>query len=249
MKNRSRYLLVAIILIAFLCVGARTYYKMQNRYVTFEDENMAITICDALGEDVQPDEVRYKDLANITELDIGFLGNYETLIDIEKCYALKNLYVNGYGGVLDEQMEEGEPTKVLTEAENLQMQEELAEIVPSLKQLEVFIYANPENNANLHDMSFVAKCNNLKSLYISDSYIYDYSFLSECTDVEELFLAGDQISTADALVELEGLKKLCIYDTPLSENEEEITRLCEALSETEIYVSADRIENKDVKND
>ena len=133
MKNRSRYLLVAIILIAFLCVGARTYYKMQNRYVTFEDENMAITICDALGEDVQQDEVRYKDLANITELDIGFLGNYETLIDIEKCYALKNLYVNGYGGVLDEQMEEGEPTKVLTEAENLQMQEELAEIVPSLK--------------------------------------------------------------------------------------------------------------------
>ena len=128
MKNKNRHLLAIGSLVVTICVGTLIYYGLQNRHVIFADENMAIEICAALGEDVQPEDVRYKDLANITELSVGFLGHYETLVDIKKCYALKNLYVNGYGGILNEQMEEGDAIKVLTEEENIQMQQELSKL-------------------------------------------------------------------------------------------------------------------------
>ena len=247
MKKNRRYLLVAGILIVLVCVGTLVYYGMQNRHVVFADENMAIEICAVLGEDVQPEEVRYKDLANITELRIGFLGHYETLVDIQKCYALESLYVNGYGGILNEKMDDGEMARVLTEEENIQMQEELAEIVPTLRHLEEFIYVNPEQNADLRDMSFVTECRNLKTLYISDSDIADYSFLSKCTSLEKINLAGSSIKTADMLMNLDELWWICIFDTPLSENEEEVTRLCEAYPDAKILISVDRIQNEDLK--
>lgn len=109
------------------------------------------------------------------------------------------------------------------------------------------MYANPEKNTDLRDISFVAECRNLKVLYIYDLDIEDYSFLAKCDSLEELDLGGSCISTADPLLELKKLWWIGIFDTPLSENEEEVTRLCEAHPDAKILITVDRIQNEDLK--
>ena len=64
------------------------YYLYMNRHVKFQDKNKAYEISRTIGPNVNPENVKYKDVYAIKELNIGQLGKYDTLEDIKLC---KNL--------------------------------------------------------------------------------------------------------------------------------------------------------------
>ena len=73
------------------------YYVRMNRHVKFQDKNMAYEISRTIGPNVNPENVKYKDVYAIKELNIGQLGKYDTLEDIKLCKNLVRISVNGGG--------------------------------------------------------------------------------------------------------------------------------------------------------
>ncbi len=221
------------------------YFIRENSHVRFQDENMGLVICNTIGG-VTPETVRYKDLKYVRCLSIGCVGNYTTLLDIKKCTNIEELVINGYIHPSQPAYEvtHDEYGKELTEVDSLRIEEELKTIVPKLKELRWFSYDAYVENSDIGSWNFLGVCTNLAHISIFNSEVADYSFFNTFTSIKQLTLKGCQITTADSLLNLQDPMRLCIYDTPLAENEEEIQRLCEALPDTEILVSADRTENE-----
>ena len=243
-KTGIKSIILTVGVICLLLVAG--YFIRQNSHVRFKDENMGIVICNTIGHGVTPETVLYKDLEDVSWLDTGYLGYYETLVDIGKCRNVEVIVLNGnsYERHASYEVTHNEVGRVLTEEEVMRVESELAQIVPKLRKLEVFSFADMKSNCNIQNWDFISRCSNLREISIEDSSATDYSFLEELTDIKEIDLWGSQISTADSLINLQNPMRLCIYDTPLAENEEEIQKLCEALPNTEILISGDRVENE-----
>ena len=84
------------IVTTMICVCG-IYYLYMNRHVKFQDKNMAYEISRTIGPNVNPENVKYKDVYAIKELNIGFPGKYDTLEDIKLCKNLRILTINGGG--------------------------------------------------------------------------------------------------------------------------------------------------------
>lgn len=179
-------------------------------------------------------------------LSIGCVGCYTTLLDIKKCTNIKDLTINGYIHEIQPAYEvtQNEYGKELTEADSFRIEEELKIIIPKLKNLTDFAYFVYSENSDIRCWEFLKSCSDLVYIVIYSSDVTDYSFLNSMKDLKMVDLSRSQISTADSLVNLQNPMRLCIYDTPLAENEEEIQKLCEALPNTEILISGDRVENE-----
>ncbi len=243
-EKKKRMKIKILVIVCLLLVAG--YFIRQNSHVRFKDENMGIVICNTIGHGVTPETVRYKDLERVYRLETGYLGYYGTLMDIAKCRNIKTIVLNGssYESDASYEVTHNEVGKILTEEELERVETELSRIVPRLNTLETFSFGNIVENCDIQDWSFLARCKNLRDVYIERSTVADYSFLSDLKDLRLIELAGSQVSTADSLINLQDPKRLCIYDTPLAENEEEIQKLCGALPNTEILISGDRVENE-----
>ena len=178
-------------------------------------------------------------------LSIGCVGWYTTLSDIKKCTNIKDLIINGYIHEIQPAYEvtQNEYGKELTEADSIRIEEELKTIVPRLKKLEEFSYDVYSENSDIKSWDFLALCPNLVDIAIFDSNVTDYSFLNNFSDMKFITLWGCKVESADMLINLQDPERLCVYDTPLVESEEEIQKLCEALPNTEILIEGGRIEN------
>ncbi len=243
MKTERKTKIKALAIICLLLVAG--YFIRQNSHVRFQDENMGIVICNTIGG-VTPETVRYKDLKEVSYLSIGCIGYYTTLSDIKKCTNIEELNINGYLYKLEPAYDVTHDNfvKTLTEEDSLRIEEELETIVPELKKLRRFWYGVYDVNSDIRSWDFLAGCPNLVHVYIYGSEVKDYSFLCTLENLRTIDLSYSRIATADSLLNLQDPVRLCIYDTPLAENEEEIQRLCEALPNTELLISGDRLENK-----
>ena len=81
-----------IVIIVAIAFGGNWLYK--GRKVHFEDDKIRQVICLELGKDKDSNDVTYRDLETIEELEIGPVGEFETIIDVAKCKNLKKLWVN-----------------------------------------------------------------------------------------------------------------------------------------------------------
>ena len=239
-KKTAKIILVTVLAL----IGA--YFLWQNSPVHFKDENMGIVICNTIGRGVTPETVKRKDLKRVTSLDIGCVGNYETLLDIGKCINIKILSING--GIAEvypayEVTHDGWG-RSLTEEDSARLQEELETVVPKLKGLEELSYCVYTENSDIESWDFLQSCPELTIISIRHSEVSDYAFLDTFENLRWVSLWGSGVETADSLVNIQDPIRLDIPDTPLSENEEEIQRLCTALPDTEIWVSPDRTENE-----
>ena len=82
-KHKNIIRLAIVIVVTIVCVCG-IYYLYMNRHVKFQDKNMAYEISRTIGPNVNPENVKYKDVYAIKELNIGQLGKYDTLEDIYK---------------------------------------------------------------------------------------------------------------------------------------------------------------------
>ena len=238
----KRIILAVGVLCLLLVVG---YFIRQNSHVRFKDENMGIVICNTIGHGITPENVRYKDLKKVDYLSIGCVGWYTTLADIKKCTNIKDLTVNGYVHEFQPAYEvtQNEYGRELTEEDSVWIEEELKVVVPKLRKLREFSYSIYSENSDIKSWDFLELCPSLVAVYIWNSDVTDYSFLNAFKGMKFISLWGCKVESADALINLQAPERLCVYDTPLVEKEEEIQKLCEALPNTEILISGDRIEN------
>ncbi len=242
-KTGIKSIILTVGVICLLLVAG--YFIRQNSHVRFKDENMGRVICNTIGHGVTPENVRYKDLKKVQSLSIGCVGWYTTLLDIKKCANIKELIINGYIHQSDPAYEvtQNEYGRELTEADSVWLEEELEMIVPKLKKLREFSYDAYAENSDISSWDFLKLCPNLVHISIYNSDVTDYSFLNNFTGMKLLILKGCKVESADALINLQDPERLCVYDTPLVESEEEIQKLCEALPNTEILIEGGRIEN------
>ena len=235
-------------LVIFFMICFALYYVRMNRHVQFQDKNMAYEISRTIGPNVNPENVKYKDVYAIKELNIGQLGKYDTLEDIKLCKNLRILTING-GGDKWKPLKKEEDIDFLLYEQAQKYQKELSDIVPSLKRIEIFSFSNYLENCNISNFDFLAKCCNMKVIKIYDSTVSDFGFLKNCSKVKEIYLWGSNIKDADDLKSLKNLETICIYDTPLSKDETEVESLCKAFPNAKIFISEDKVQNIDIKEE
>ena len=161
---------------------------------------------------------------------------------------MRILTING-GGDKWKPLKKEEDIDFLLYEQAQKYQKELSDIVPSLKRIEIFSFSNYLENCNISNFDFLAKCCNMKVVKIYDSTVSDFGFLKNCSKVKEIYLWGSNIKDADDLKSLKNLETICIYDTPLSKDETEVESLCKAFPNAKIFISEDKVQNIDIKEE
>ena len=228
-RSKIKIFTYIVIIVAVAFVGNWLY---KERKVHFADDKMRQVICLELGKDKDSNDVTYRDLEKIEELQIGLVGTFETIEDVAKCKNLKSLSVN----VL---IQQGEPSfelyettekgeryyPPLSEEKMERMQKDLERILKSARKIEEFDFANVNDSFNISDMEFLKYGKNIKDITIAYANIEDYSVLENCSKLESVDLWYSNIESADTLLKLKNVKKFWLTGTPLAENEKEISKL------------------------
>ena len=248
LEKYKKVIRLAIAIVTTMICVCGIYYLYMNRHVKFQDKNMAYEISRTIGPNVNPENVKYKDVYAIKELNIGFPGKYDTLEDIKLCKNLRILTING-GGDKWNSLETNDDVLIVTNKKAETFQKELADLIPELKRLKRFAYSNYCRNCDISDFSFLSECRQLEILRICYSDTTDFSFLKSCKKIVDIDLQESQIKDADDLKSLKNLETICIYDTPLSKDETEVESLCKAFPNAKIFISEDKVQNIDIKEE
>ena len=230
-----------IVIIVAIAFGGNWLYK--GRKVHFADDKIRQVICLELGKDKDSNDVTYRDLETIEELEIGPVGEFETIIDVAKCKNLKKLWVNVEITDRNASYEVFEKTKEgviyyppVSKEKVKRIQEDLGEILKNAKVIEDFGFTNVNESLNIKNIEFLKYGTNIKIINISYGNIEDYSTLEKCSKLERVELWKSNIKSADALLKLKNVKKFWLTDTPLAQNEKEIVKLKKAFPEAKIIV-------------
>ena len=210
----------------------------ENSHVEFADKIMGQALCNAQWwrDDLTLENVTYKELKKTRKLNIGYIGYYDTIMDLQYCTELSQLYINCTSGDQDGGyfVNQGEPNRKVSLEEIEKTQEELAEILPALEDLK-WLWITGFGDVEWTSIDFMEKCDQIEEFYISDCRAEDYSVLKTCTSLKDIDIERSDISKAEDLIGLEHIENISVYDTPLAENPEEIKRLKEAYPEAYIY--------------
>ena len=166
-KGSKTKIIGSIIIAVVLAIGGNWIYK--NRKVHFEDEKMRQVICLELGKDKDSQDVTYRDLETIEELDIGPIGEFETIIDVAKCKNLKELWVNveitdrkAYYELFQKKEDGSMYYPAIDEEKIVNVQKDLKVVLKKLKKLEEFGITNVHESCNITGLSFLENARNLK---------------------------------------------------------------------------------------
>ncbi len=241
LKRSKMKIFVYIVIIVAIVVAGNWLYK--GRKVHFADDKMRQVICLELGKDKDSHDVTYRDLETIEELEIGPVGEFETIIDVAKCKNLKKLWVNVEITERNASYEVFEKTKTgviyyppVSKEKVKRIQKDLGEILKNAKAIEDFGFTNVNESLNIKNIEFLKYGANIKTINISYGNIEDYSMLEKCSKLEKVELWKSNIETADVLLKLKHVNKFWLTDTPLAQNVEEISRLEDAFPEAKIIV-------------
>lgn len=237
-KNKVKYFVLVASLVAIIFCGNWLY---KGRRVHFADDMMRQVICLELGKDKDSQDVTYRDLETIEKLYIGPVGTFETIEDVAKCKNLKTLRVNMSIGMdktsfeLFEITETGERYYPPVSKEKMErIQKDLEKILKSAKKIEEFSYSNVNDTFDIPDIEFLKYGKNIKRIHIAYANITDFSVLKNCRSLRDVDLRYSAIDRADDLLKLKYVNRLILMDTPLAQNEEEISRLQKAFPEAKI---------------
>ena len=229
--KRSKIKIFAyVVIIAVVAFCGNWLYK--GRRVHFEDDMMRQVICLELGKDKDSEDITYRDLEKLEKIEVGPVGEFETIIDVAKCKNLKELRVNveitdrDASYELFQKTQEGLMYYPPVEKEKIiRVQEDLGKILKKLNKLEIFGITNVNESCNITDFTFLKNAKNLKKIDISHGNVEDYSVLENCSKLEIVDLWYSDIESADNLLKLKNVEKFWLTGTPLAQNKEEISRL------------------------
>ena len=238
-KQSKIKIFVYIVIIAVVVFVGNWIYK--GRRVHFADDKMRQVICLELGKDKNSHDVTYRDLETIEELEIGPVGEFETIIDVAKCKNLKKLWVNSSvpRGKVGFELYEVTGTDEryyppLSEKKMERIQKDLETILKSARKIEEFSFSNVNDTFNIPNINFLKYGKNIKSITIAYANVKDYSVLEKCSKLQSIALWHSDIDSAEELLSLKNINELLLTDTPLAQNEEEISKLQKAFPEARV---------------
>ena len=242
MKKKVIITIVIVVLALGGIIGKYAFEKAQeahdNSVVEFKDETMGQALCNSChwSDEITLKNVTYKDLKGINKLRTGYIGYYNTLIDLQYCTRLHRLYINSGIGENDGAyfINQGEVNRKVSEKDVENIQQELGEILPKLKEL-TKLGLSSEGEVKWTSIDFLKNCDNIESISIGGCKVTDYSVLKTCTSLKEIQITCSDISKAEDIIGLENLESIMILNTPLAENPEEVKKLQEAYPDAEIY--------------
>lgn len=158
-QNKFKTFIYLVIIVVVVFCGNWLY---KGRRVHFKDDMMRQVICLELGKDKDSQDVTYRDLETIEELDIGPIGEYETIVDVAKFKNLKKLRVNmeitnsdSYYELFRKKQDGSMYYPAVNKEKLIKIQEELKEISKKLKKLESFVFSNINESCNITDFMFI----------------------------------------------------------------------------------------------
>lgn len=245
-KNMKKSTVIFISIVMLMAVIALIIAVLidNSHKVAFEDATMAEMISKSAGVETV-NKIREADLEKIEELNIGYTGYYETLVDIEKCTNLRRLIIGypncplSYYPFVGRKIPEPESKERVK-----QIEKELGSILEKCPNITTIYLSNENGNCELDNVEFLKKGKKLivVSLYYQGDI--DYSPISEIphlnmlsfeecnmtelnmldglTELESLWIEKCDVSKAGEIVNVKSLKELEIEDTPLAGNAEEL---------------------------
>lgn len=239
MKNKLIAGIWAVIIISVAIAIIRPIVLDNAQKVKFEDDMMGLMI-GVSSEAKSMEEFRKENLKEVRNLDVGYTGHYDTLVDIEMCQQLEWLSV---GSAEYEQERERWPGPE-SEERIKQIEKELGEILKNCPKLSFMVLKGTENYFELKDLDFlkngqnleylslehhgdldysaVCQCSNLRTLDFWDCRVKELDMLSGLNKLESLGLLETDVTEAGDIPELKTLKELEIRNTPLGGNEEQL---------------------------
>ena len=237
-QNKIKIFVYIVIIVAIAFAGNWLY---KGRRVHFADDKMRQVICLELGKDKDSHDVTYRDLETIEDLEIGPVGEFETIIDVAKCKNLKKLWVNSsvprgkVGFELYEVTETDERYYPPLGGEKIErIQKDLETILKSARKIEEFSFSNVNDTFNIPNIDFLKYGKNIKSITIAYANVKDYSVLEKCSKLQSIALWHSDIDSAEDLLSLKNINELLLTDTPLAQNEKEISKLQKAFPEARV---------------
>ena len=229
-KIAERLILVLIVVFVIVKIGIPIAKHIHdNSHVKFSDENMAKVLCDAAygRPNITPENITYKELKKIKELDIGFFGDYKTLEDLKYCTGVEKLSINaGIGhGKSSYFSADGKVNAKFSDEDLDEAERQLAEILPELSSLrELWLGKDVEWNS----VEFLKDCKQIEEIHLYNNQTTDYSALKECSSLKHLEIQFSNLSEAKSLIGIGKLEYLAVINTPLAKNVEEIEKLQKA---------------------
>ncbi len=240
---RRKIAISVIIVLILAAIGLPQIKEWHdNSVVDFADETMGQVLCNSCNSFYMSD---YFTLENITyndlktqklEIDTGYIGYYDTLLDLKYCTGAERLIINNGIGENEDAyfVSQGEINREVSQKEVEEIQEELGKVLPKMKKLK-WLMLSREGGVEWTSVDFLKNQKSIEDLWICNCKATDYSVLKTCVSLKEIVIEDSELSEADDLIGLKNVENIYIYDTPLAENPEEIKKLQEAYPDADIY--------------
>lgn len=262
MKRKIIYWVGGIIVVMLILALLVMLVIDNSQKVQFKDEEMGLVIVNQACREgeiakIRIEEIRLYHLENIKELNIGYTAYYTTLLDIERCPNLEELYIGApIKGGYDYYMSWRELPEPESAERIKQIQNELASILLSCEKLEALYLWDDEGICEFTSLEFLKNGDNLKYISLSSLGDIDYTPVWQCSglitltmwrceidslegighlqDLKYLNLNGTNIAEAGEILDLPNLETLLIKGTPLAENEEELALIYGAFPDIDL---------------
>ena len=243
MEKREKIAVAVIIVLILLGIGlikGKEYHD--SRAVDFADETMGQVLYNScknnyLGDKLKMEDVTYNVLKELKlGIEIGYIGYYETIIDLKYCRGADKLFVNTelWKSADAYFINEGEINRKVSEEEVEKAQEELGKILPKMKELS-WLSIGGAGGVEWTSVDFLKNQKSIEDLEIYNCKATDYSVLKTCKSLKSILIEYSQLSKAEDLIGLDNVEHFYLRETPLAENPEEIKKLQEAYPEADIY--------------
>lgn len=240
---KRKIIISLIVILALSGIGLIKAKEIHdNSVVDFADETMGQVLCNSCNSFYMSDHftlenVTYNDLKKPKlEIDIGYIGYYETLMDLKYCTGAERLVINNGIGENEDAyfINQGEINREISQQKVEEMQQELGKVLPKMKKLKWFMLSR-EGGVEWTSVEFLKNQKSIEELWICNCKATDYSVLKTCISLKEIKIEDSELSRAEDLIGLENVEFIMILNTPLAENPEEIKKLQEAYPDADIY--------------
>lgn len=230
MRNKIKKIVITVIILCILGIPCGRYWY-NNHKIEFKDVNMAKLMAEYCGKTYSEDmKITPNDMKEVRYVELGYVGYYDTLVDLKWCKELEELKINM--GVYESnepayQIAQGEMPEEVAEEKVNKFEEELGKILPKMKQLKKMEIIS-KYGCEWGNLDFLEECGQIEELTLYDFQVTDYSILKQCKSLKKVVFFDCPISKAEDLMGLENLEWIGIRATPLANNPEELKKLKEA---------------------
>ena len=161
---------------------------------------MAKLMAEYCGKTYSEDmKITPNDMKEVRYVDIGYIGDYNTLEDLKWCTNIEGLYLNGKIGERKNEpaykIAQGEMPEEVAEEKVNKFEVEIGKILPKMKQLKKMEIIS-KYGCEWENLDFLGGCGQVEELTLYEFQVTDYSILKQCKSLKKVVFFDCPISKA-----------------------------------------------------